>query len=149
MRDETLQRVKLVYDLLGRGGYWTANEITEAIGQPKGTISPFLSFLVQTKNVVYHNHKYKLPDFPKRADYVANDIKALVNGKRKIRIEKRNKRFESLKITPQPFPKNPEPLNLFKGEEFETIQVKIQNAIELLKSNGYKILAKKTEYTEI
>ena len=44
---------------------------------------------------------------------------------------------------------NPEPLNLFKGEEFETIQIKIQKAIELLKSNGYKILAKKTEYTEI
>lgn len=149
MKDETLQRVKLVYDLLARGGYWSSKEISDAIRQPKGTISPFLSFLAQTKNVLYHNHKFKLPDFPKRADYVAHDIKSLVNSKRKIRIEKREKMMAKLKITAQPFPKNPEPLILFKGEEFETIQIKIQKAIELLKSNGYKILAKKTEYSEI
>lgn len=149
MRDQTLQRVKKIQDLLARGGYWTALEITEAIQEPKGTVSPFLTSLVATQNVLCHKNKYKLPDFPKRPDYIANEVKIYDRKHRKIRREKRELMLAKLKIISQPFIKNPEPLNLFRGEEVETIQVKIQNAIELLKSNGYKILAKKTEYTEI
>jgi hypothetical protein len=149
MRQATIQRVEQIYDLLGQGGYWSTQELTDALGWPKGTLSPFISYLASSNNVICHKEKYKLPDFPKAPNYVAIDVVS----QRKIRLEKRlEKRLQmmaNLKITPQPLAKNSEPLNLFKGEEFETIQVKIQKAIELLKSNGYKILAKKTEYTEI
>jgi len=101
---------------------------------PYGTISATLSFMYMAGHLTKNeNNEYSLPSVVSSAKQIASDITKMLKAK---------------KSKPEPSKING-PLNLFKGEEFETIQVKIQNAIELLKSNGYKILAKKTEYTEI
>jgi hypothetical protein len=109
---------------------------------PRGTITPLISHMFNAGHLLRHRKGfYTLPEIVASAKSVRYDV---------AKLKKNPSLFtRKRKSTVHIFPKKPEPQNVFKGEEFETIQVKIQNAIELLKSNGYKILAKKTEYTEI
>ena len=119
------------------------NELLDEMADtPRGTVGSLISYMNTAGHLLRHRKGfYTLPEMVASAKSVACDI---AKSKKNPSLFTRKR-----KNTVHIFPKNPEPLNLFKGEEFETIQIKIQKAIELLKSNGYKILAKKTEYTEI
>ena len=119
------------------------NDLLEEMSDvPRGTLTPLISHMQAAGHLLRHGKGfYTLPEIVASAKSVRYDV---------CKLKKNPSLFtRKRKSTVHIFPKKAEPQNVFNGEEFETIQVKIQKAIELLKSNGYKILAKKTEYTEI
>ena len=116
--------------------------LNEMADTPRGTLSSLISLMHTAGHLVRHEKGfYTLPEMVASAKSVAFDI---AKSKKNPSLFTRKR-----KHTVHTFPKPTEPKKLFNGEEFETIQEKIKNAIDLLKSQGYKVLAKKTEYTEI
>jgi len=109
---------------------------------PRGTLTPLVSHMQSAGHLLRHGKGfYTLPEIVASAKSIRYDL---------VKLKKNPSLFTRKRKKTEPdVKKAPEPKNIFNGEEFETIQVKIKNAIDLLKSNGYKILAKKTEYTEI
>jgi hypothetical protein len=149
-KDKTQIRVEKIYDIIGRGGGWSTAEITEILGEPKGTISPFMSALEATGNIVNHNHKYVLPlPVTKSIRQITKDVRNHYYATRKKTLEKRAHKMSKIEnIVNGLFdePKTPP----VKKLSFESItDVHISDAIHLLKSNGYKVLKPTTEFKEI
>lgn len=149
-RENYYKRLEAVQTYFLQHPKTSLNEATAYFSQiPKGTMSATLSFMYQTGHLVKTSAgRYSVPAILSSPKQIAGDIWR--NQKKK---ESDAKKFiyttEAINGVSFMTDVPPTPKNLFNGEEFETMQVQIQKAIELLKSNGYKILAKKTEYTEI
>jgi hypothetical protein len=149
-KDKTQTRVEKIYDIMNRGGYWSTAEITQILGEPKGTISPFMSALEATGNLLNHNHKYILP-FPqnKSIRQIAKDVQNHYYAMRKKTLAKRADKMSKMEnIVNSLFeePKTP-PVEKIGFESITAVH--ISDAIHLLKSNGYKILKPTTEFKEI
>jgi len=151
MRKDTIYlRVCKITDLLGRGEAWTANEIAKHLNEPKGTVSPFISAMLENKHLVQTpDGLYKLPDWPKRDQVVSEELKKYF--KKRAVINRANRQQKALKLEnivnslfEEP---NTPPV---KKLTFECItDVHISDAIQMLKSNGYKVLKPTTEFKEI
>ena len=165
-KDNTLTRVEKIYDVLGRGGYWSTQEITEILGEPKGTISPFISAMEATGNLVNTDHRYTKPlPMVKSCRQVANDIRKHYKKMREETLKKRWAKLEKIKnIVNQVANETPSQLSIDVEKNFKDIAEKVKNqnwdfervdsfhieeAVKLLKSKGYKILAPVTEFKEI
>jgi hypothetical protein len=103
---------------------------------PSGTISATMSFMYQVGHLTRNDYyEYSVPSVLSTSKQIAGDISKMLKRKNEAKL------------------KEPKPSDLFNApSNFEnalSIQKRIEQAIELLKSQGYKILAKKTEYTEI
>jgi TolA-binding protein len=101
---------------------------------PYGTISATLSFMYQSGHLTKNDKaEYSLPAVVSTARQIAVDIAKMQKAKRKIQ-------------------ENEQSINDLFAEsrmQIKSIQKQIEEAVALLKSQGYKVLAKKTEYTEI
>jgi hypothetical protein len=101
---------------------------------PYGTISATLSFMYQSGHLTKNdNSEYSLPAVVCSAKQIAVDI---------AKMQKAKKVLDQSKETNQQ-------LGFFLTPKLSSTQKQIDEAISLLKSHGYKILAKKTEYSEI
>jgi hypothetical protein len=149
-KDRIFLRVSKITDLLGRGEAWTASEIATQLNEPKGTISPFISAMLENKHLVQTPEGlYKLPDWPKRDQVVSEELKKYFKKRAVINREKREQKAAKLKnIVNSLFdePKSP-PVEKIGFESITAVH--ISDAIHLLKSNGYKILKPTTEFKEI
>lgn len=102
---------------------------------PKGTISATMSFMHQSGHLIAGpNNTYSSPSVLSTPKQIASDIF-------KLNKAKRNKPASELKLFVDARMQNVENVSI--------IQKQIEDAIVLLKSKGYKILARKTEYAEI
>lgn len=148
-KDLTEKRIERIYDILSRGNYVTAEYITEILGEPKGTISPFLSEMVKTKSVLNHNHRYCLPYPQKSVKQAADEIRLLrKNNPKKTRKIKK----AQYQITDENEAQLKIEIEKTRSEIRELLgahAVEIQAAITLLKNNGYKIMQQITEFKEI
>ena len=105
---------------------------------PYGTISATLSFMYQSGHLTKNDKaEYSLPAVVSTARQIAGDIAKMQKRKNEAKLTRSN---SSDLFTAQHHP-NP--------ERHLSIQKQIEEAVQLLKSQGYKVLAKKTEYTEI
>jgi biotin operon repressor len=101
---------------------------------PYGTISATLSFMYQSGHLTKNDKsEYSLPAVISTARQIAVDI---------AKMQKAKKILNQSKETNQQ-------LGFFLTPKLSSTQKRIDEAISLLKSHGYKILAKKTEYAEI
>jgi hypothetical protein len=152
-KNNNFARIHKIFDVLSRGGFFSCQEIAEITGEPKGTISPLLSALVATKNIFNdRGHGYKCDYFHKDLKQIAQEIakheknrRQTIQGKRRAKMKKLQNLVDSVaneipyEFTP-PIPKL----------TFENItDVHISDAIQLLKSSGYKVLKPTTEFKEI
>jgi len=107
---------------------------------PYGTISATLSFMYQSGHLTKNDqNEYSLPAVVSTAKQIAGDIAKMQKAKRILNVTKSQDKQLGFFVNG----------TWHDGEHTLTIQKRIEQAIELLKSNGYKILAKKTEYAEI
>lgn len=165
-KDNTLTRVEKIYDILNRGGYWSTHEITEILGEPKGTISPFISAMEATGNLVRTDHRYTKPlPMVKSCRLVANDIRKHYKKVRAEKWEKRAPKMQKIKnLIDMIADETPAQLTIDIEKNFKDLgeMVKahnwdfdrvdsfhIEEAVKLLKSRGYKVLAPVTEFKEI
>jgi hypothetical protein len=153
-KDRIFLRVSKITDLLGRGEAWTANEIAKQLNEPKGTVSPFISAMLENKHLVQTPEGlYKLPDWPKRDQVVSEELKRFFKKKYVINRAKRQEKAAKIEnIVNSLFDEpKPEPKKLIEQwiHEKPAKPEKIQAAVELLKSNGYKVLKPTTEFKEI
>ena len=118
----------------------TIYEACEARGFVRGTYTSYISMMKKAGYLRRVKDKVYAIGRPASARTIALNLQRLILHKKGIPAQ-----------APRNTPKQPKAIiePQTSGEEVEPIQVKIKNAIDLLKSNGYKILAKKTEYTEI
>ena len=145
-KDKIYLRVCSITDLLSRGEGWTCNEISEQLKEPKGTISPFISAMLGLKHLIQTKEGlYKLPDWPKRNQVVAEDLKKFFRNKYL-------KHYNKTKEERQPLSQLKIEVEKTRSELREIISAhasEIESAIELLKSNGYKVLKPTTEFKEV
>lgn len=160
----TYNKIHKIIEVLERGGYWSMKEICTVLKQPKGTISPLLSALVATSHIVNHNHRFKSPYFVDVLKATKDVLKhyritrKLSNERRKAKAEKLKKIVDSIAVS------TPPQLTIDVEKNFKDLAEKIQpknydfervdffgieEAVKLLKSKGYKILAPITEFKEI
>jgi hypothetical protein len=143
-KNNFVERIEKIYDLLGRGHAMNTEELYQLMKEPKGTVSPFLSWMVRTGNLLKTNDGYMVTAFQNEPQKVARDIRNLIAKDRENRINKAKAYRYSRGLFDQP--KKPEPITLnFDRVDSEAIEA----AIDLLKSNGYKILKPTTEFKEI
>lgn len=123
-------RVHKIFDVLNRRTEMNAQDITEALGEPKGTISVCLSYMVRTGYLYRSNSLYSIRKHSDPRE-VALQIRKLIIENKAMRKERALIASRNLFSQPTPSPS------------------KIEAAIELLKSSGYKILKPTTEFKEI
>jgi len=130
-----IERIKTIQDLLSKNpSGLKALEICNSLSNsPVGTVSSTLSLMKKTGNLLYENERYILPLFPKRAEDITNNLSSY--KKRYIR-EWRDKR--KAKRTPTIFDQD-------KPVEANAIQ----DAITLLKRNGFRVYKSVTELKEV
>ena len=105
---------------------------------PSGTISATMSFMYQVGHLTRNEYyEYSVPAVLSTSKQIAGDIAKMQKRKNEVKL---NRSKSSDLFTTQHHP-NP--------EHHLSIQKQIEEAVQLLKSQGYKVLAKKTEYTEI
>lgn len=145
-----LERIQKIYDLLGRGHAMNTQELYELMKEPKGTVSPFLSFMVRTGNLLKNKDGYLLTPFPQDPKKVAQEIRVLIANDRQQRID-RARNFRAQRGLFEELKPSSEPKKLIEEwmHEAPAKPEKIKAAIELLKNNGYKILKPTTEFKEI
>jgi DNA-binding transcriptional regulator GbsR (MarR family) len=165
-KNNTFSRIHKIYDILDRGGFFSAQEISEITGEPKGTISPLLSALVSTKNIVNdRGNGYKSEYFHKDLKQIAQDVAKHEKNRREIIQGKRKAKLKKLQnIVDQVANEMPAQLSIDVEKNFKDIAEKVKNenwdfervdsfhideAVKMLKSKGYKILAPVTEFKEI
>lgn len=165
-KNNTFNRIHKIYDILSRGGFFSAQQIAEITGEPKGTISPLLSALVITKNIINdRGHGYKCDYFHKDLKQIAQDVAKHEKNRREIIQGKRKAKMKKLQnIVNQVANEKPAQLSIDIKENFkelaETLKNKkwdfqrddsfhIEEAVKLLKTRGYKVLAPVTEFKEI
>jgi hypothetical protein len=88
---------------------------------------------------------YKLPDWPKRNQVVAEDLKKFFRNKYL-------KHYNKTKEERRPISQLKIEVEKTRSELREIISAhatEIESAIELLKSNGYKVLKPTTEFKEV
>lgn len=126
---KVIERVSKIYDVLERRTEVNAEEMTKVLNEPKGTISVCLSYMVRTGYLYRSNSLYSIR---KKTDSreVALQIRKLILEDKAVR--KQRALINSRSLFDQP-----------------KVHNKIEMAIELLKTNGYKILKPVTEFTEI
>lgn len=164
--NNTYNRIQKIYDVLGRGGFFSTNEISEITGEPKGTVSPLLSALTATKNIYNdRGNGYKCEYFHKDLKKVAQDVANYEKNRREMIKAKRIVKAQRLqKIVDAVANETPAQLTIDIEKNFkdlaETVKAQkwdfqrddlfhIEEAVKLLKSRGYKVLAPVTEFKEI
>lgn len=127
---KVIERVSKIYDVLERRTEVNAEEMTKVLNEPKGTVSVCLSYMVRTGYLYRSNSLYSIR---KKTDSreVALQIRKLILEDKAVRKQRALINSRSLFDQPKERP------------------TKIELAIELLKTNGYKILKPVTEFTEI
>jgi hypothetical protein len=126
-------RIVKIHHLLEGGRQLTAPELTEILNEPLGTVSSFCSFMYHTRNLKKNeNNAYYLPAFTKAPVDIAKEIQRYLKNKREERAKMQTDNHPALKLN-------------FERMDSQAIEA----AIELLKSNGYKILKPTTEFKEI
>jgi hypothetical protein len=130
-----IERIKTIQDLLSKNpSGLKALEICNSLNNsPVGTVSSTLSLMKKTGNLLYENERYILPLFPKRPEDITNNLSAY--KKRYIR-QWRDKRKEK---------QNPTIFDQAKPVEANAIQ----DAITLLKRNGFRVYKSVTELKEV
>lgn len=99
-----------------------------------GTLSCNLSLMTQSGHLNRNEYyEYSAPAVLSTAKQILGDISKMQKAKRKIQ---QNEQATSDLFTES-------------KTQIRSIQKQIEEAVALLKSHGYKVLAKKTEYTEI
>ena len=123
-------RISKIYDLLERRTEMSSTDIAQDLSEPTGTVSACLSYMVKLGYLYRNNTLY---DIRLKADprEVAVQIRKKIEEHKQIRKQKELNRSRTLFDQPNP-----------KAS-------KIELAVELLKSKGYKILAPITEFKEI
>jgi hypothetical protein len=139
-----VERIEKIYDLLGRGHAMNTEQLYQLMNEPKGTVSPFLSWMVRTGHLLKESDGYNLIPFPSDPKKVARDIREIIQADRKKRIDSRKAYFNSRGLFEEP--KKAQTIKLDFDRE---ISGAIEAAIDLLKSNGYKVLKPTTEFKEI
>jgi hypothetical protein len=129
-RGKVVERVSKIFDVLHRRTELNAEALTEALNEPKGTVSVCLSYMVRTGYLYRENSLYSIRKHVDPRE-VALQIRKLIIEDKAMRKEKALIASRTLFSQPMPSPS------------------KIDAAIELLKSNGYKILKPTTEFKEI
>jgi hypothetical protein len=170
-KNNTFARIHKIYDILSRGGFFSSQEIAEITGEPKGTISPLLSALVATKNIVNdRGHGYKCDYFHKDLKQIAQDIakyeksrRQIIQGKRRAKMKKLRNIVDSV-ANEKPYEFTPAQLSIDIEKNFKDLAETVKNqnwdfqrvdayhieeAVRLLKSHGYKVLKPTTEFKEI
>jgi hypothetical protein len=170
-KNNTFTRIHKIYYILSRGGFFSSQEIAEITGEPKGTISPLLSALVATKNIINdRGNGYKCEYFHKDLKHVANDIanheknrREIIQGKRKEKMKKLRNLVDSV-ANEKPYEFTPAQLSIDIEKNFKDLAETVKNqnwdfqrldayhieeAVKLLKSHGYKVLKPTTEFKEI
>ncbi len=143
-KNNFVERIEKIYDLLGRGHAMNTEELYQLMKEPKGTVSPFLSWMVRTGNLLKTNDGYMVTAFQNEPQKVARDIRNLIAKDRENRINK----AKAYRYSRGLFDNQPKEINVERNfEDLKTHEIKA--AIELLKSNGYKILKPTTEFKEI
>jgi hypothetical protein len=166
-RNNSAKRTQRIYNLYKNGeGAYSTEEITKLLGEKKGTISPFISAMVATGNLIkFSNGLYKLPKLCQNAEWVANDIKNYYRESRERVLARKIFKAEKLKnLIDEVASETPAQLSIDVEKNFKDIAEKVKNenwdfervdsfhideAVKLLKSKGYKILAPVTEFKEI
>lgn len=152
-KENVLQRIEKIYDLLGRGHAMNTQQLFELMNEPKGTVSPFLSWMVRTGHLLKNNEGYLLTPFPSDPKKVAQDIRNLNFADRQRRIEQAKKFKTQRGLFEEPKSSEPKKLvSTWIGSHLQTdteAADKITDAICLLKSYGYKVLKRTTEYKEV
>lgn len=123
-------RISKIYDLLERRTEMNSTDLAQELSEPTGTVSSCLSHMVKLGYLYRNNNLY---DVRRKADprEVAVEIRKKIDEYKQIRKQKELNRSRDLFDEPAP-----------KAS-------KIELAVELLKSKGYKILAPVTEFKEI
>jgi len=129
-KGKVVERVAKIFSVLHDKIDMNAQEITDSIGEPKGTISVCLSYMVRTGYLYRSNSLYSVRKHSDPRE-VALQIRKLIVEDKAMRKERALIASRNLFSQPTPSPS------------------KIEAAIELLKSNGYKILKPTTEFKEI
>jgi hypothetical protein len=129
-KGKVVERVAKIFDVLHRRTEMNAEDITEALGEPKGTVSVCLSYMVRTGYLYRSNSLYSVRKHSDPRE-VALQIRKLIIEDKAMRKERALIASRNLFSHPTPSPS------------------KIDAAIDLLKSNGYKILKPTTEFKEI
>lgn len=154
-KNNTYNRIQKIYDVLGRGGFFSTNEISEITGEPKGTVSPLLSALTATKNIYNdRGNGYKCEYFHKDLKKVAQDVANYEKNRREMIKAKRIVKAQRLqKIVDAVANGMSTQLTIDTEKNFQTelneYAAETSAAIEMLKSRGYKVLAPVTEFKEI
>lgn len=123
-----IKRIESIYRIIEHyGGEASSEQISKAIGQPLGTVSSCLSYMVKGCYLYRNNSLYSIRT-KSDAREIAAQIRSFVRAHKSI--QKRTK------------------VNNFQTE-IDDYAAETSRAVELLKSKGYKILAPVTEFKEI
>ena len=147
-KENTVNRVVKIYDLLQHHKkYLSRRELIELLNEPQGTVSPFLSWMLKTRHLLQDEDggKFYLPTFLAPPVKVAKEIQKLLKTERLERQQRKAERLKKVVNSLFEEPTLPIPKLEFQRSEPQDIE----NAIALLKSNGYKVLKQITEFKEI
>jgi len=123
-----IKRIDSIYRIIEHyGGEASSEQISKAIGQPLGTVSSCLSYMVKGWYLYRNNSLYSVRT-KSDAREVAAQIRSFVKAHKSIQARIKVKSFQT---------------------EIHDSPSDINRAVELLKSKGYKILAPVTEFKEI
>ena len=132
-RKLVIERIEAIQNLLSKNpSGLKSTEISNVLNHdPMGTIQSTLSTMKRTGNLLYENELYILPLFPKSAAEIANNLQ---NYRREYNREYKSK----AKRTPTIFDQD-KPVDANA----------IQDAITLLKRNGFRVYKSITELKEV
>jgi predicted transcriptional regulator len=129
-KGKVVERVSKIFDVLHRRTELNVEDITEVLSEPRGTISVCLSYMVRSGYLYRNSSLYSIRKHSDPRE-VALQIRKIIIEDKAMRKEKAL--IESRNLFSQPTPS----------------ASKIEAAIELLKSNGYKILKSKNQWEEV
>ena len=135
-KENFVKRIEAIQRFLTNNPRSKFVDICEAFPNIKpGTLSCNLSLMTQSGHLTRNEfYQYSAPAVLSTANKIIGDIT-------KMQKLKYSKQSESKPSDLFNAPSNP--------DKILSIQKQIEQAVALLKSQGYKVLAKKTEYTEI
>jgi len=134
-------RIENIYQWIEHWGDASAENLSQSMNEPIGTISACLSYMVKCGYLYRNNRLYtiRVKQDPRE---VALKIRGLIRENKMIKKERELIRQRSLFSQSKKEAEGVRP-------EMPLNAPSIEAAVELLKSKGYKILAPVTEFKEI
>ena len=134
-------RIENIYRWIEHWGDASAENLSQSMNEPIGTISACLSYMVKGGYLYRNNRLYtiRVKQDPRE---VALKIRGLIRENKMIKKERELMRQRSLFSQPKKESEGARP-------EMPLNAPSIEAAVELLKSHGYKLLAPVTEFKEI